>query len=261
MLKRREMKPTLVAGGEEGLKQLSLAYEAGDPYALILTDMHMPEMDGFNLVERIRQSPQLATATIMMLTSAGHHGDAARCRELGIAACLLKPIRQSELQEAIVRVLGSTEGPDTTLPITRLPLQDAGAHATSLRVLIAEDNLVNQKVGTRLLEKRGHRVVIAANGREALLALEKESFDLVFMDLQMPEMDGFAATATIREKEKGTGKHQEVIALTAHAMSGDRERCLTAGMDAYLSKPIRPHELDILLQKYVQRRMSAVAGT
>ena len=103
--------------------------------------------------------------------------------------------------------------------------------------------------------------MIAANGREALLALEKESFDLVFMDLQMPEMDGFAATATIREKEKGTGKHQEVIALTAHAMSGDRERCLTAGMDAYLSKPIRPHELDILLKKYVQRRMSAVAGT
>jgi two-component system sensor histidine kinase/response regulator len=260
-LKRWEMKPTLVESGEEGLKQLSLAAEAGDPYALILTDMHMPEMDGFSLVERIRQSPQLATATIMMLTSAGHQRDAARCRELGIAAYLLKPIRQSELREAIARVLGSREQPDTTPLMTRFSVQDAPAHATSLRVLLAEDNLVNQRVGTRLLEKRGHRVVIAANGREALLALEKERFDLVFMDLQMPEIDGFAATATIREKEKGTGKHQEVIALTAHAMTGDRERCLAFGMDAYLSKPIRPQELDLLLQKYVERRMSAVAGS
>jgi two-component system, sensor histidine kinase and response regulator len=260
-LKRWEMKPTLVESGEGGLKQLSLAAEAGDPYALILTDMHMPEMDGFSLVERIRQSPQLATATIMMLTSAGHQRDAARCRELGIAAYLLKPIRQSELREAIARVLGSREQPDTTPLMTRFSVQDAPAHATSLRVLLAEDNLVNQRVGTRLLEKRGHRVVIAANGREALLALEKERFDLVFMDLQMPEMDGFAATATIREKEKGTGKHQEVIALTAHAMTGDRERCLAFGMDAYLSKPIRPQELDLLLQKYVERRMSAVAGS
>jgi two-component system, sensor histidine kinase and response regulator len=260
-LKRWEMKPTLVESGEEGLKQLSLAGEAGDPYALILTDMHMPEMDGFSLVERIRQSPQLATATIMMLTSAGHQRDAARCRELGIAAYLLKPIRQSELREAIARVLGSAAQPDTTPLMTRFSLQDAPAHATSLRVLLAEDNLVNQRVGTRLLEKRGHRVVIAANGREALLALEKESFDLVFMDLQMPEMDGFATTATIRDKEKGTGKHQEVIALTAHAMTGDRERCLAFGMDAYLSKPIRPQELDLLLQKYVERRMSVVAGS
>jgi two-component system sensor histidine kinase/response regulator len=120
---------------------------------------------------------------------------------------------------------------------------------------------VNQRVGTRLLEKRGHRVVIAGNGREALLALEKDSFDLVFMDLQMPEMGGFEATAAIREREKGTESHQQVIALTAHAMTGDRERCLAAGMDGYLSKPIRPQELDILLQKYVDRRMSAAASS
>jgi two-component system sensor histidine kinase/response regulator len=260
MLKRWEMKPVSVEGGEQALGQLSLAREAGDPYGLILTDMHMPAMDGFSLVDRIRQSPQLATATIMMLTSAGHRGDAERCRELGIAAYLLKPIRQSDLREAIARALGAAEEKGALPLITRFSLQGARDPATSLRVLLVEDNLVNQRVGTRLLEKRGHRVVIAGNGREALLALENERFDLVFMDVQMPEMDGFEATAAIREKEKGTGNHQEVIALTAHAMTGDRERCLASGMDGYLSKPIRPQELDTLLQKYAGRSVSAVSG-
>src|SRR6202795_763409 len=257
MLRRWEMKPTSVEGGEEALEQLSLAREARDPYGLILTDMHMPKMDGFGLVERIRQKPELSAAIIMMLTSAGHRGDAARCQDLGVAAYLLKPIRQSELREAIARVLGAREQ-DGALPlVTRLSLQDVREPDAYLRVLLVEDNLVNQRLAVRLLEKRGHRVVVAGTGLEALLALEKDSYDLVLMDVQMPEMDGLEATAAIRQKEKGTALHQAVVALTAHAMKGDREKCLAVGMDGYLTKPIRPQELDQLLEIYVARRMEA----
>jgi CheY-like chemotaxis protein len=191
----------------------------------------------------------------MMLTSAGNRGDAARCQELGVSAYLLKPIRQSELREAIARVLGAKEQEGEIPLITRYSLQDARDPATFLRVLLAEDNAVNQRLAVRLLEKRGHKVVVAGNGREALEALEKESFDLVLMDVQMPEMDGLAATVAIREKENGTNTHVPVVALTAHAMKGDRERCLTAGMDGYLSKPIRPPELDAILETYVARRL------
>jgi two-component system, sensor histidine kinase and response regulator len=255
MLKRWEMKPTSVEGGEEALAQLSTARAAGEPFGLILTDMHMPNMDGFSLVENIRRRPELSTLTIMMLTSAGHRGDAARCQELGVAAYLLKPIRQSELREAIARVLGAKEQKGAIPLITRYSLQDARDPATSLCVLLAEDNAVNQRLTVRLLEKRGHRVVVAGNGREALEAMEKETFDLVLMDVQMPEMDGLAATLAIREKEKGTSTHLVVVALTAHAMKGDRERCLAAGMDDYLSKPIRPPELDAILESYLARRM------
>jgi CheY-like chemotaxis protein len=219
--------------------------------------MHMPNMDGFTLIERIRQRPELNTATIMMLTSAGHRGDGARCQELGVAAYLLKPIRQSELREAIARVLGAREQKGAIPLVTRYSLQDARDPETSLRVLVAEDNLVNQLLVTRLLEKKGHRVVMTSNGREALEALEKESFDLVLMDVQMPEMDGLEATAALRQKEKlkGDGIHQHVVALTAHAMKGDRERCLAAGMDAYLVKPIQPLELNKLLEDYGAPRM------
>jgi signal transduction histidine kinase/CheY-like chemotaxis protein len=178
MLGRWEMKPTLVEGGEEALAELSAAREAGEPYALILTDMHMPGMDGFALVERIRQRPELSTATIMMLTSAGHRRDAARCQDLGVSAYLLKPIRQSELREAIALVFRAREQEGVPL-ITRFSLQDGREPAAFLRVLVAEDNLVNQRLAVRLLEKRGHRVEVAVNGREALQALEKERFDLV----------------------------------------------------------------------------------
>jgi signal transduction histidine kinase/DNA-binding response OmpR family regulator len=254
MLKHWEMKPTSVEGGEEALEQLSFAREAGDPYGLMLTDMHMPKMDGFGLVERIRQSPQLATATIMMLTSAGHRGDAARCQELGVVAYLLKPIRQSELREAIARALGAKEHEGVIPLITRFSLHDEREPSGFLSVLLVEDNAVNQRLAARLLEKRGHRVVVAANGREALAALENKVFDLVLMDVQMPEMDGLEATAAIRKKERLSGKHLAVIALTAHAMKGDQERCLAAGMDGYLSKPIRPQELDAILDTYVAHR-------
>ncbi|MBZ5540031.1 MAG: response regulator [Acidobacteriia bacterium] len=256
MLRRWEMRPTLVEGGEGALAELSAAREAVEPYGLILTDMHMPKMDGFSLVERIRQRPELATATIMMLTSAGHRGDAERCKQLGVAAYLLKPIRQSELREAIAQVLGAREQTGAIPLVTRYSLQDARDPMTVLRILAAEDNPVNQLLMIRLLEKRGHRVVLAVDGRQAIEALNQGSFDLVLMDVQMPEMDGLEATAIIREKEKKTGKHQPIIALTAHAMTGDRDRCLAAGMDGYLTKPIRPQELDQILESYVNRRIS-----
>jgi CheY-like chemotaxis protein/anti-sigma regulatory factor (Ser/Thr protein kinase) len=254
MLRRWDMNTVLVESGEEALAQLTTSREAGEPYGLILTDMHMPQMDGFALVEQIRQRPELTTATIMMLTSAGHRGDAARCEELGVAAYLLKPIRQSELREAIARVLGAREQEGAIPLITRYSLQDARDPDCSLKVLLAEDNAVNRLLAVRLLEKRGHKVVVAGNGLEALAALKKEAFDVIFMDVQMPEMDGYEATAAIREAEKNSGRHQQVIALTAHAMKGDRERCLAAGMDGYLSKPIRPQELDELLEEQVTRR-------
>jgi CheY-like chemotaxis protein len=254
MLLRWEMQPVLAESGAEALAQLSGAREAGEPYGLILTDMHMPKMDGFALVERIRERPELTTATIMMLTSAGHRGDAARCQELGVSAYLLKPIRQSELREAVARVLGAREQEGAIPLITRYSLQDARAPDSFLKVLLAEDNAVNRLLAVRFLEKRGHRVTVAGNGLEALAALKKDSFDVVFMDVQMPEMDGYEATAAIREGEKNSERHQQVIALTAHAMKGDRERCLRAGMDGYLSKPIRPQELDEILEEQMARR-------
>src|SRR5258708_6820301 len=254
MLGRWEMKSSSVQDGEEALAKLSEAQEAAEPFAPILLDMHLPTMDAFELIEEIRQGPHPSTAMIMMLTSAGHRGDAARCQELGVAAYLLKPIRQSELREAIARVLGAREQKGAIPLITRYSLQDAREPSASLRVLLVEDNRVNQRLATRLLEKRGHFVSIAGDGREALVALEKESFDLVLMDLQIPEMDGFEATTVIREKEKTSGNHLAIVALTAHAMKGDREKCLAGGMDAYLTKPIRPHELDELLHTYVVRR-------
>jgi CheY-like chemotaxis protein len=258
MLKRWEMMPTSVDDGEKALVELSSALEARKPYGLILTDMHMPKMDGFALIERIRQMPELSTTIIMMLTSRGHRGDAARCQELGIAAYLLKPIRQSELREAIARVLGAREQNGAVPLITRYSLGDALEPIAVLRVLVAEDNAVNQRLATRLLEKRGHRVTLSRNGREAVEALANQTFDLVLMDVQMPEMDGFEATAAIREKEKHNGARVPIIALTAHAMKGDRERCLAAGMDGYLSKPIRSQELDEILETYLARRTGAV---
>ena len=253
MLKRWEMRSTSVEGGEDALAELPAARRAEDPYGLILLDMHMPKMDGFELVERIRQRPELSTATIMMLTSAGHRGDAERCNKLGISAYLLKPIRQSELREAIARVLGARESKGAIPLITRYSLHDERDPESVLNVLLVEDNLVNQRLATRLLEKRGHRVVVAGNGREALETLGKAKFDLVFMDIQMPEMDGIEAISAIRQKEIGTDRRLTVIALTAHAMKGDREKCVTAGMDDYLSKPIRPQELDEILERYLVR--------
>jgi two-component system sensor histidine kinase/response regulator len=254
MLQRWGMKPSQVESGAEALTALADAQAANEPFRVILADMHMPRMDGFGLIERIRQQPGLTAATIMMLTSAGHRGDAARCQELGISAYLLKPIRQSELREAIARVLGAAEAQGAIPLITRYSLGDARDPGRSLSILLAEDNPVNQRLASRMLEKRGHRVVVSSNGREAVETLAKERFDLVLMDVQMPEMDGFEATIAIRDKEAASGTRLPIVALTAHAMKGDKERCLAAGMDAYLAKPIRPEELDELLDYYISRR-------
>jgi CheY-like chemotaxis protein len=249
MLKRWAMLPKSVVGGAEAIVELLTASAAGKRYELIVCDVLMPGMDGFSFVERVRQEPKLSTAKIMMLTSAGQRGDAARCEELGISAYAMKPVRQSELQDVISRLLGEKEG--ASLLITRYSIANPRNAPVSLRVLVAEDNAVNQKLVARLLEKRGHIVKVVANGREALESIEEGSYDLVLMDLQMPEMDGFEATGELRKREKQTGLHIPIIALTAHAMKGDRERCLEAGMDGYLSKPIRAQELDDVLGNYI----------
>jgi two-component system sensor histidine kinase/response regulator len=240
MLRRWIMVPALTESGAAALAALEDNAALGKPFPLVLIDAQMPEMDGFELAERIKQNPRLATATVMMLTSIGQRGDAARCREVGISAYLIKPIRQSELLEAILTALGQQQGVAAERLVTRHTLREA---RQKLRILLAEDNPVNRELAVRLLEKRGHEVVVAHNGREAMTTLEKQTFDLVLMDVQLPEMDGLEATAAIREKEKGTGAHLRIIAMTAHAMKGDRERCLAAGMDGYVSKPIETKEL------------------
>jgi signal transduction histidine kinase/CheY-like chemotaxis protein/streptogramin lyase len=241
MLRRWGMQPELASSGAEAMTMLQQAERSGPGFALLLVDAEMPDMDGFTLVERIRQQADLRKITIMMLTSAGQRGDAARCRQLGIAAYLVKPIVQSQLLEAILNVLGArAQGAHPVPLVTRHSLREG---QRSLRVLLAEDNAVNQVLASRLLEKHGHTVVVASNGRKALEALERQKFDLVVMDVSMPEMDGFEAAAAIRAREGGTGSHIPIIAMTAHAMKGDRERCLAAGMDAYVSKPIQVNEL------------------
>jgi two-component system sensor histidine kinase/response regulator len=205
-----------------------------------LLDGQMPEMDGFALAERIKKDAGLIAVTIMMLTSTGHLGDAARCRELGISAYLVKPIRQTELLDAICQVLNKVSKTKHVPLVTRHTLQE-NKHRS--RILLAEDNAVNQTLAVRLLEKRGYSVVVAGDGRTAVEAFEKNQFDIVLMDIQMPGMDGFEATAAIRAKEKLSGGHVPIIAMTAHALKGDQERCISAGMDAYVSKPIRTSEL------------------
>jgi signal transduction histidine kinase/DNA-binding response OmpR family regulator len=245
------MKPKTVESADLALAELADTRESAEPYELIVTDMHMPGMDGFDLVDCIRKNPGLTNAKIMMLTSGAHQGDIERCKSLAIAAFLSKPIRQVELRDALGRVLAvSNPQPATAAAPASLATLKSGPKGKSLNILLAEDNPVNQKVAKRMLEKRNHQVIVAGDGVQALEALGKQAFDLVFMDVQMPEMDGMEATASVRAQEKLTGAHQTIIALTAHAMKGDREICLAGGMDDYLTKPIRPEELDAILNKY-----------
>ncbi len=250
MLSRWGMKTTAVEGARGALEAIEASKRESYSFALILLDGCMPEMDGFALAEQLRQDPQLTHATIMMLTSAGHLGDAARCRALGISAYLIKPISRSELLASICRVLGETRASETPSATSEpAPFKGTGR----LRILLAEDNAVNQLVARRLLEKRGCDVTIADNGAIALDKLEQQPFDLVLMDIQMPDMDGFEAAAAIREREKSTGGHIPIVAMTAHALKGDEEKCLAAGMDAYASKPIRTSELFAAIEKALSR--------
>ena len=235
------MKTCVAADGFQALTALKHAHESGEPIHLVLTDAHMPTLDGFRLAEKIKRDPELAGTLITMVTSGGQRGDAARCRELGISAYLTKPVRQVDLLEAIVNVLSSkVQALENPSVVTRHSLREK---RRGLQILVAEDNVVNQRLAAHLLESRGHHVTIANNGREALELIEKQPFDLVLADVQMPEMDGLQLAGAIREKEKNTDTHLPIIAMTAYAMKGDRERCLEAGMDAYVAKPINASQL------------------
>jgi two-component system, sensor histidine kinase and response regulator len=241
VLTRWGMRPALAESASEALAVMHGAAVSGSPFALVLSDVMMPGVDGFQLAVRIKEEPDLARAAVILLSSADRQSDSARCRQAGVAAYLSKPVKHSELLDAILIALD----PSTTAP-TR---QNLGGHqgqhtnvagrSRPLCVLLVEDNATNQLVAVSLLERAGHTVETARNGKEALARLEQRCFDVVLMDIQMPEMDGFEATARIRECEQATGRRVPIVAMTAHAMKGDRERCLAAGMDGYISKPIQ----------------------
>ena len=242
MLSTWGMQPTPAASALEALVHMRRGVELGRPFTLVLTDVHMPDMDGFQLADRIHAMPNSTKAVILLLTSGERLGDLARCREIGISAYLRKPVRRAELRGALLTVLAG-EAPhlehaekEEVLTIERLKKKK---HGQGLHILLAEDNIANQRVACGILKKAGHSVVIAETGKCAVRLLDEQSFDVILMDVQMPEMDGFEATAAIRERERRTGTHTPIIAMTAHAMSGDRERCLEAGMDDYITKPIR----------------------
>jgi len=250
------MKPVLAQSGVEALAALSTKRTGRDRIALALLDVHMPDMDGFSLAERIRQDPLNRDLKLILLTSAGRPDDIARCEALDISGYLTKPVKQSELFDEIVTALAKK----TSKHKTSENVDQAVTSPAAMRILVAEDNPVNQTLAMRILEKLGHHVTLAINGREALDKSRSSDFDLVLMDVQMPHLDGLEATKLIRVAEKDTGKHVPIIAMTAHAMKGDRERCIEAGMDGYLSKPIRIEELKASLSEVGQARTSANSG-
>ena len=259
------MTPTAVESGPLALEALDDASRLGQPFELVLLDANMPEMDGFTVAAEIATRPALVGATVMMLTSSGDFGDSRRCAELGIKAYLVKPVYAADLLAAIERVVGApSSSPQTAAPksITGELAMRAGGHRA--RVLVVEDNKVNQLVATGLLTRRGHQVTIANNGAEAVELVGRNEYDVVLMDLQMPVMDGFAATAAIRASETTSGRHIRIVAMTAHAMKSDRERCLSAGMDGYLSKPFQPQTLFTAVEQTadadVQPIVSAASG-
>ncbi len=248
MLNSWSMQATSVPTVHEGLEAMRHAKELGRPFPLILLDAQMPGKDGFTVIEKLREDSTLAGTAIILMTARGQRGDAARCRDLGISAYLVKPICQSDLLETILLVLGQpSQANDRPALVTRHTIREA---RRKLRILVAEDNAINRELVTRLLQKCGHTVLAVANGLEAVELLENEAghWNLILMDVEMPKMDGFQATAVIRGKEKISGKHIPIIAMTANAMKGDRERCLAAGMDAYIPKPIQHQDLTAAIQ-------------
>jgi two-component system, sensor histidine kinase and response regulator len=245
------VRPIAVPGGEEGLNMIATA--GSDPFALILLDAQMPGMDGFMFAERLAAARPSSPPTVMMLSSAGQRGDSARCRALGIKAYLTKPISRSELLYAIRAAFApSTPVPEIPALVTRHTIRES---LPALRVLLAEDNVVNQRLASKLLTNEGHEVTIASDGRAAfdLWHGSTAAYDLIFMDVQMPELDGFEVTRRIREAEQRTGAHVPIVAMTAYAMRGDRERCLAAGMDDYLSKPLARRDVLLMLEQYAPR--------
>jgi two-component system sensor histidine kinase/response regulator len=234
------------------LTAMQRAIDAKNPFELVILDVMMPDMDGFEVAEHIRQNRAFARATIMMLTSGNQHGESGRCRELGVEGYLIKPVQKDELLQAIVKALRISMIQQNT-PVPVKPAAIVGNQVW--KILLAEDNLVNQKLAVRMLEKLGHQITVVGNGKAALVALEEQTFDLALMDVQMPEMGGFEATGIVRQREKGSDRHLPIIAMTAHAMKGDRERCLEAGMDGYLAKPVQSKEL----QETIAATMSGTA--
>ena len=253
------MDVAVVDSGPAALDAMLQAYRSGKETRLAIVDGNMPGMDGFELVERMRKDSRLANAVVMMLTSAGQSGDAIRCRQLGISSYLLKPVRKSELLTAILHALGNrvTEVPSLELSHGAAPNASQG-----LRVLLVEDNSVNQMVGVRMLEKLGCTTSLAVNGKDALVQLAEHDFDVVLMDVQMPEMDGLTATRHIRSAETAGNRHIPIVAMTARAMQGDREMCFAAGMDSYITKPINRQELEAVLKQLVPtaKRTVSLAG-
>src|SRR5262249_38786994 len=242
----------------------------GEPFRLVLLDAVMPGLDGFQVAEQIKRRPELAGAVIMMLSSADRQGDAARCRELGIARHLTKPVKQSDLLDAILPTLSAAWASAST-PAPAGARGEQPLTVSPLRILVVEDNATNQMLVVRILEKQGHQISVAGNGCQALEKLgitdwhsQKPSstdqsgsgppFDLVLMDVQMPEMDGFEATGIIPPHERDTRRHLPIVAMTAHAMKGDQEQCLAAGMDAYLSKPIQRAELQRVIASATRKK-------
>ncbi len=261
ILRNWKMEPTAVASGAQALLELERAAQSGQPYTLAILDVQMPEMDGFVLAEWIRQHPKYVGATVMMLTTVGQRGDAARCRELGVASYLVKPISQVELLDAIKMALGEPGQPSAPL-ITRHSLRE---NRRKLKLLLAEDNAVNQTLAVRLLQKLGHSVTVANNGLEAVEHWQAGGFDAILMDIDMPLMNGYEATQRIRALEQASGGlvpvHIPIVAMTAHAMQGARETCLSHGMDGYLTKPIDTEALWGELDGLAQAREAAAAPT
>ena len=250
-----KMKPYAVDSGARALSALREAHKLKRPYAIVIVDGQMPKMDGFMFASRVRQDRRLRATPLVMLTSAARPADAARRQTLKIAAHLTKPVKQSDLLDTMFTILGErvAGGGRAVESMSR-------AASRQLRVLVAEDNQVNRQFVTRVLEKRGHAVTIATNGRQAIDAIERlkpRTFDVVLMDVQMPELDGLTATVLIRQAERSSGGHVPIVAMTAHAMAGDRDRCIAAGMDDYVTKPLHPHELVDAVERRVSQPPAA----
>ncbi|MHC4878797.1 MAG: response regulator [Planctomycetota bacterium] len=257
MTQAQEMSPVSVDSAPSGLQALAAACDAGEPFDLVLSDVHMPQMDGFEFTESVRRSPQFGTVPLLLLTSGGEADVRRRGDETAVAVCLTKPVKQIELYDAMMRLLQASMPLTTDSHAQRRAVtpdneaQSPAQDIAPLRILLVEDSVPNQMVALAMLRSCGHDVELATNGRESLEMIAQGDFDVVLMDVQMPEMDGFEATARIRATEKDTGRHHQIIAMTAHALQGDREKCLAAGMDGYLTKPVRKADLVQVLADFV----------
>jgi len=248
MLRKWQMLPTLVASAQEALETVAASHAQGREFGLVISDVGMPEMDGFAFCERLRQQPQTADLAIILLTSYDRMGETSHDAQLGVAAHLVKPIKESERLRALKCAMTNSSAPTScpatpVTPTAPVTAPTAASPVPCLKVLVVDDGVTNQTLAAGILKKWGHKVHVANNGREAVEAFEAGHFDLILMDIQMPEMDGLEATTVIRRREESTGRHVHIVALTAHALKGDEQMCLAAGMDHFLSKPLRQTQL------------------